>query len=228
MCSASPAIIASCCVGARLNAPPCAYRWRSRSRGKSTSGTRSTPRFQSTGHAGPVSFRPPSERLEGNRIHEWLGARKRLLQRSLRREGTDGKRMRRQQIFLRVLIEQHFDFLSLLADPEAVQVSGEEALRELAMIDPSWRMKTFEHVRDAMINGMCVQLKENEPVTKLAKSSRACRRPLRQAIGQRASLGRYGKPATPGISKRRRLPQRVSLVRRWVEHFEPAAPAPVL
>jgi glycosyltransferase involved in cell wall biosynthesis len=114
----------------------------------------------------PVSFLPPSERLEGDRIHEWLGARKRLLHRSLRREGTNGKRMRRQQIFLRVLIEQNFDFSLLLADPKAVRLTGEEALRELAMIDASWRMQTFENVRQATINGMWVQLKENEPVSR--------------------------------------------------------------
>jgi hypothetical protein len=108
----------------------------------------------------PVSFRPPSERLEGDRIHEWL-----LLHRSLRREGTDGKRIRRQQIFLRALIEQNFDFSSLLADPEAVRFSGEDALRELAMIDASWRMQTFANVRQATINGMWVQLKQDEPTS---------------------------------------------------------------
>ena len=74
--------------------------------------------------------------------------------------------MRRQQIFLRVLIEQNFDFSSLLADPETVRFSGEEALRELAMIDASWRMQTFENVHHATINGMWVQLKENEPVSR--------------------------------------------------------------
>jgi hypothetical protein len=51
---------------------------------------------------------------------------------------------------------------------------------------------------------------------------------LTPSHGRRASCGRYGEPGTPGISKRRRLPRRVSSVRRWCERFEPGNPAPVL
>jgi hypothetical protein len=49
---------------------------------------------------------------------------------------------------------------------------------------------------------------------------------LRRAIGRRASFGRYGEPGIPDISKRRRLPRRVSSVRRWCERCEPGARRP--
>ena len=60
-----------------------------------------------------IVFTPPGETLQGERIHQWLGAR----------AGSDLHRIERQKIFVRRLIEQNFDFTSLLANPEFYQCS---------------------------------------------------------------------------------------------------------
>ena len=57
------------------------------------------------------------------------------------------KRIRRQQIFLRALLAQSFDFCSLVNDPELVRLSDAAALKELAAVNSSWRMQTFADVR---------------------------------------------------------------------------------
>ena len=84
------------------------------------------------------------ERLEGDRIHRMARRPEGVFSRdACAREGTDGANAASADL-LTGSLEQNFDFSSLLADREAVQFSGEEALRELAMIDASWRMRTFE------------------------------------------------------------------------------------
>ena len=113
----------------------------------------------------PVSFRPPSERLSGDRIHEWVGARKRIVDPGMRGLGTDGQRMRRQQVFVLALLEQHFDFSSVIADKDLVRISGEDALRELALVDATWRLQSFDDVRNKKIGGMMVLLKANPQVS---------------------------------------------------------------
>ena len=109
-----------------------------------------------------VSFRPPSERLESERIHQWVGARTGIAREGIRLQDTDWHRMRRQQIFLRALLEQHFDFSTLVADKDLVRISGEDALRELASIDASWRMQSFEDTRDETIDGKVVLVKRSK------------------------------------------------------------------
>ena len=104
-----------------------------------------------------VSFRPPVERLEGERIHQWIGARK-----GLGRRTSDWDRMRRQQIFVRALLEQKFDFASVISDKSLVQMSGEGALAELTRIDASWCMRTFNDARPETIGGKMVLMKNDE------------------------------------------------------------------
>ena len=60
-----------------------------------------------------ISFRPPSEHLSGERVHQWIGAR--LM---IDRSGSDLFRLRRQAVLLRVLLSQGFDFRRAIADPE--------------------------------------------------------------------------------------------------------------
>ena len=52
-----------------------------------------------------VRFDPPAETLEGERIHQWIGARF-----ELDRPSSDLERVARQQVFVRALLEQGFDF----------------------------------------------------------------------------------------------------------------------
>ena len=104
-----------------------------------------------------ISFRPPAERLEGERIHQWVGARK-----GLGPHTSDRHRMVRQQIFLRALLEQGFDFKAVVANKDLVRMSTEEALTELACINSSWRMQTFRHVRPETIDGKMVLVKRGE------------------------------------------------------------------
>ena len=113
-----------------------------------------------------VSFRPPSERLSGDRIHEWLGARKRSAVPGMRGLDNDWQRMRRQQVFVLALIEQGFDFSFLLTDKDLVQVSSGDGLRELALIDATWRLNSFDDVRDETIDGMRVLVKASERVSR--------------------------------------------------------------
>ena len=104
-----------------------------------------------------VSFRPPVERLEGERIHQWIGARK-----GLGRRTSDWDRMRRQQIFVRALLEQKFDFQSIVLDPSLVQMSSEAALEEVSRVNPKWYIRTFERARPATIDGKMVLVKNDE------------------------------------------------------------------
>ena len=101
-----------------------------------------------------VSFRPPAERLEGERIHQWVGARK-----GLGRRTSDWHRMSRQQTLIRVLLAQQFDFASVISDKSLVQMSARDALAELACIDSSWRMLTFRSARGETIDGKMVLVK---------------------------------------------------------------------
>lgn len=112
----------------------------------------------------PISFRPPSERLEGERIHQWLGARSSIAVSGMKGEANDWKRMRRQQVFVQALLAQRFNFASVIVDKERVQASGEGALRELASVDAAWRMRTFDLVREETIDGKIVLVRGPEQV----------------------------------------------------------------
>ena len=102
----------------------------------------------------PISFDPPQETLCGERIHQWLGAR-------YRREGAsslpDVERLERQQVFVRSLLEQGFDFRAAVdADPSLIRASGAEAFEELSRVDATWRFETVDDVEPATIDGMMV------------------------------------------------------------------------
>jgi anionic cell wall polymer biosynthesis LytR-Cps2A-Psr (LCP) family protein len=81
-----------------------------------------------------ITFEPPAERLSGERIHQWLGAR----------AGSDLHRITRQQFFLRRLLETGFSFDRLLAYPERVRCSDPLALEDLAEVDGGWALETLD------------------------------------------------------------------------------------
>jgi peptidoglycan/xylan/chitin deacetylase (PgdA/CDA1 family) len=100
-----------------------------------------------------IRFRPPSELLEDERIHQWIGARY-----SVDRDTTDFDRIRRQQVLLTQLLKQRHDFGDVVSDPELVDWSSERAAAELRTVDSSWRLDALDDVIDATIGGKRVLL----------------------------------------------------------------------
>ena len=123
----------------------------------------------------PISFRPPSETLNGERIHQWLGARtvaepapgtcarmSRVLARTRRilfRQGPrlpDLARIERQKIFVRELLRAGFDFGRALANPEWVVCTHPAALEDLRAVRADWTFRTLDDVQPRTIDGMQV------------------------------------------------------------------------
>jgi hypothetical protein len=98
-----------------------------------------------------VSFQPPQETLSGVRIHQWIGART-----MVNGQGTDFHRLRRQQVFLRALLAQGFDFGRVLSNPDLMRITGPDPLPVLARIDHRWKMRVSDWVDTAMIDGKMV------------------------------------------------------------------------
>jgi hypothetical protein len=84
-----------------------------------------------------IAFEPPAERLEGERVHQWIGARY-----VVGGEAPDLPRLVRQQTLLAVLLEQGYDFSAALEVPDQAAISG-PALDELRRVDSSFTMATF-------------------------------------------------------------------------------------
>jgi GT2 family glycosyltransferase len=105
-----------------------------------------------------ISFRPPEERLSGERLHQWIGART-----ALDAGGNDLRRLRRQCILLKVLLTVGFDFRRALQDPRLIFISGQDPLPLLADVGPQWSMTVFDQVANATIDGKAVLLRQ-EPV----------------------------------------------------------------
>lgn len=101
-----------------------------------------------------VRFRPPEERLEGERLHQWIGAR-----RALSGKSGDLLRIGRQHVFVRRLLQTGFDFSKALADPELVSMSSSRAMVELGAVRAPWRFATLDDVRPAIIQGKDVLLR---------------------------------------------------------------------
>ena len=95
-----------------------------------------------------VRFRPPEERLEGERIHQWIGARQALFGKS-----GDLMRIGRQHVFVRRLLETGFDFARAVADPELASFSSPAAREEIGAVSSHWRFATLDDVRPARIQG---------------------------------------------------------------------------
>lgn len=118
-----------------------------------------------------VTFRPPSETLRGERIHQWLGARyaadppgppqargpmARLARAARRRRPRlpDLERIERQQIFVRALLLGGFDFSRVLATPEWVSCTGPGALDDLRRVHAGWRFRTLPGLEPRTIDGV--------------------------------------------------------------------------
>lgn len=102
-----------------------------------------------------VTFEPPREWLAGERIHQWLGARWAVDP----AVGAlpDLERIERQKVFVRRLLEEQIRFSRLLDDSALVSLVGrEEALADLARVQPNWGFRTLDAVRPAAVDGKLV------------------------------------------------------------------------
>ncbi|HEY0919169.1 hypothetical protein [Devosia sp.] len=103
-----------------------------------------------------VEFRAPGERLQGERIHQWIGARH-----AVAGDGSDLMRLARQRTLLLALLRQGVDFGQLLRDPDLVRMFGPDSRATLAQVDETWAMRVFADVLPETIDGKHVLVRAN-------------------------------------------------------------------
>ena len=108
-----------------------------------------------------VSFEPPEERLSGERIHQWIGART-----TVEGLGSDLERIERQKILVRALLESGFDFSGAVADPELALFFGAEPGDEIATVTAGWRFDTLEGLAPARLAGKSVLVRRRRPTAR--------------------------------------------------------------
>ncbi|CAN7243244.1 glycosyltransferase [Devosia sp. LjRoot16] len=101
-----------------------------------------------------IAFRPPAERLSGERLHQWIGART-----PVSGAGSDLYRIERQHQFVAALLATSFDFERVLADPSRFATIGRDPLAVLRQVRPDWHCCLFDSVTDATIDGKAVLLR---------------------------------------------------------------------
>lgn len=153
--------------------------------------------------AKPVRFDPPSTELSGERIHQWLGARY-----SLRDPESDLGRIERQQVFVRQLLEDGFDFHRLLVDPDRVSVSDSGAWQTLRSVDTTWTYATVDGLVDRRIMGKDVLVMAT-PMARLLARARWARRPVGRVIS--GSMNRIWLP-TWGLRRPRRRVRMIAII----------------
>lgn len=103
-----------------------------------------------------VAFDPPRETLSGERIHQWVGAR-----RSAdvpRPTLPDLDRIERQQVLVRTLLQDGFAFAKTLEDPALVSIAGSRALDVLGAVRTDWDFETYRRFQPVTIEGKMVLL----------------------------------------------------------------------
>lgn len=112
-----------------------------------------------------VVFEPPQETLEGERIHQWLGARRSAD--SPPPQFADLDRIERQQTFLRRLLEEEFDFSQLLDDLALVRLSDAAALGPLGAVRVDWELHTFSQVEPETRDGKMILIRRRSLLRRL-------------------------------------------------------------
>jgi len=97
-----------------------------------------------------IRFSPPAEKLRGERIHQWIGARF-----GYGWAATDFDRIANQQTLLKCLWDD-FDFGRVIENPDWVSASSPEAYDDLRSARPSWPFDTFSNVYPRTIAGKSV------------------------------------------------------------------------
>lgn len=123
-----------------------------------------------------VTFLPPSEELTGERIHQWIGARK-----EVGGGGSDLSRIQRQQVLLDALLEQGFDFAAAIRPPDLIRLAG-DPFAVLQKVNSHWKMKTFGPSVPAMIGPDAVLLAVS-PLELMLRRARRIPAKLRSLLG---------------------------------------------
>lgn len=103
-----------------------------------------------------VCFDPPAEELSGERIHQWVGARRSADNPAPTLPDLD--RIERQQLLLRTLLEDGFAFAKALEDPALVSISGFRAHEVLGTVQASWDFETYRRFQPATVGEKMVLL----------------------------------------------------------------------
>jgi anionic cell wall polymer biosynthesis LytR-Cps2A-Psr (LCP) family protein len=98
----------------------------------------------------PADFLPPRETLQGERIHQWLGGR---YARDPTARSSDLDRIQRQQVFVRALLRQGFDFSRVFHAGKEPAISSQAALDDLRRVRRWWRFSCMDRVDDRCIDG---------------------------------------------------------------------------
>jgi hypothetical protein len=101
-------------------------------------------------HGETFHFRAPVDRLWGERIHAWIGARD---VKGERRGLPDLNRIARQQELVAVLLGERFDFARFLAPGLPVEVSSSAAVEALSGVRSTWRIETLDGLILQSIDG---------------------------------------------------------------------------
>jgi len=104
-----------------------------------------------------VQFDPPEETLEGERIHQWLGARRSAD--TLPPKFPDMDRIERQQTFIRRLLQEGFDFSKLLDDLALVRLSDAGALGPVSAVRVDWELHTFSQFEPETRDGKMILIR---------------------------------------------------------------------
>jgi hypothetical protein len=120
-----------------------------------------------------VGFDPPAETLEGERLHQWIGAR-----RVPNGAGSDLDRIARQQLALRALLEQGTSFDSALADASRVASTGNDAVEALRSVRSTWSFAVVDDVVPRTRDAKAVLVRDHGPAAPLRSLRRALRRRL--------------------------------------------------
>lgn len=121
----------------------------------------------------PVDFDPPREVLQGERIHQWLGARQ---GRDPSVRATDLGRIERQQVFIQALLRQGFDFSAVLEGPHPTTLSDRDLLDDLRRVRPWWRFTHTDQVEDLTLPDGRAVLLLRSPEPRPPRWMRAIRR----------------------------------------------------
>jgi len=95
-----------------------------------------------------VVFNPPSERLRGERVHQWVGARV---------GGSDFGRLRRQRVLVGKLLDVGFPFRKIMEHPEWLSASDPGAYADLRAVGPRWETQLFMPSQ-SVLDSMAAQL----------------------------------------------------------------------
>ena len=114
-----------------------------------------------------VEFESPEAELSGERVHQWIGARKSAEPSPPRLPDLD--RIARQQVLLLRLLQEGFAFGRCVDDPSLYSVSDSKALGRLKTVDAGWQLRTFDRVVPETIDNQKVLMRRRALVSPRAR-----------------------------------------------------------